>query len=114
MITVLSCNFSDSETCREIFAIRAEVFVNEQKVDREEEFDVFEESSLHYLGKWQGQPAGTARWRITPKGIKLERFAVLIPLRNKGIAAAVLKKILQDVTLLEKKIYLHAQITAVG
>ena len=114
MITVLSCNFSDAATCREIFHIRSEVFVTEQHVDREEEFDAFEESSIHYLGKWNGEPAGTARWRVTKNGIKLERFAVRKSLRNKGIAAAILKEVLTDVKPARKKIYLHAQVTAVG
>jgi predicted GNAT family N-acyltransferase len=109
MITVLSCNYSDADTCREIFRIRTEVFVSEQKVTREEEFDGYEESSMHYLGKWNDRPAGTARWRITKNGIKLERFAVLLPLRRNGIAAAVLREVLKDVSPLGKRIYLHAQ-----
>lgn len=113
MITVTSCNYVDTEMCNEIFGIRTAVFVKEQQVSREEEFDQFEESSLHYLGKLDGLAAGTARWRITKKGIKLERFAVLLPLRKKGIAAAVLNKVLNDVRPLGKKIYLHAQVSAV-
>ena len=114
MISVLSCNFSDTRLCTEIFRVRNEVFVSEQQVDRAEEFDSYEESSLHYLGTWNGEPAGTARWRITKGGIKLERFAVLLPLRKNGIAAAILKAVLKDVVPLKKRIYLHAQVTAVG
>src|SRR5688572_5559612 len=114
MITVNSCNFSNKELCNEIFAIRSEVFEVEQNVSRDEEFDLYEESSLHYLGRWNGEPAGTARWRITKHGIKLERFAVLKPLRNKGIAAAILMEVLNHVTPIRKRIYLHAQVTAVG
>jgi predicted GNAT family N-acyltransferase len=114
MITVLSCNYSETAICREIFAIRSEVFVEEQEVDRKEEFDAYEESSMHYLGSLNGKPAGTARWRITNKGIKLERFAVLKPLRNNGIAAAVLENVLRDVVPLGQRVYLHAQVSAVG
>ncbi len=114
MITVISSNFCHSVVCDEIFAIRSEVFVKEQQVSREEEFDNFEESSLHYLGKWDGHAAGTARWRITKNGIKLERFAVLKDFRNKGIAAAILLEVLKHVKPLQKKIYLHAQVSALG
>src|SRR4030095_6993868 len=114
MITVNSCNFSNKELCDEIFTIRSEVFVVEQKVSRDEEFDMYEESSLHYLGRWNVEPAGTARWRITKNGIKLERFAVRKHLRNKGIAAAILQEVLKHVTPTGKRIYLHAQVTAVG
>src|SRR6187401_3382042 len=98
MITISSCNYSNQDLCKEIFAIRSEVFEVEQNVSRDEEFDRYEESSLHYLGKWNGEPAGTARWRITKNGIKLERFAVVKRLRNKGIAAAILKEVLKHVT----------------
>ena len=48
-----------------IFGIRARVFVEEQQVSRDEEFDDFENSSLHYLAVCNGIPAGTARWRFT-------------------------------------------------
>ncbi len=114
MITVKSCNFSNTACCNDIFKIRSDVFVEEQKVSRDEEFDEFEESSLHYLAILNDKGAGTARWRITKKGIKLERFAVLMPFRKKGVAAAVLSKVLQDVKPLGTRIYLHAQVTAVG
>ena len=54
-IEVKSALFSDKETCNQIFKIRQEVFVDEQKVDREEEFDSYESSSLHYLGLMDGK-----------------------------------------------------------
>ncbi len=114
MITVISCNFSDTAICNEIFKIRSEVFVDEQQVSRQEEFDDFENSSLHYLGSIKGTPAGTARWRITKNGIKLERFAVLKPFRKKGIAAAILLKVLEDVKPAGTRIYMHAQLSAMG
>ena len=114
MNTVISCNFSNSETCVKIFKIRSTVFVEEQKVTREEEFDEFEVSSLHYLVSVDEIPVGTARWRITKDGIKLERFAVLMEYRKRGAAASVLKQVLHDVVPLGKRIYLHAQVPAVG
>jgi len=114
MITVTSCNFSDKEQCQKIFNIRTNVFVEEQQVSRAEEFDDFEESSLHYLACINGIPAGTARWRITKNGIKLERFAVLVEMRKKGVAAEVLARVLKDVAPLGTRIYLHAQVTAIG
>ena len=114
MITINSCNFSNSALCEAIFKIRSLVFVVEQQVSREEEFDVFESSSIHYLGSIKEIPAGTARWRITQNGIKLERFAVLPEYRNMGVAAAILNKVVNDVNPLATRIYLHAQVTAIG
>jgi predicted GNAT family N-acyltransferase len=93
--------------------IRRKVFVVEQQVSREEEYDTFEESSIHYLVFVDEVPVGTARWRITKDGIKLERFAVLQEYRNSGAGTAVLRQVLSDVKPLGKKIYLNAQITAI-
>lgn len=114
MIEVLSGSFSDNQLCEPIFKIRRTVFVDEQQVDEAEEFDEFENSSIHYLGFKDGTPAGTARWRITPNGIKLERFAVLKEFRNMGVAAAILNKVITDTVQPGVKIYMHAQLTAQG
>ncbi|MEZ5083912.1 MAG: GNAT family N-acetyltransferase [Bacteroidales bacterium] len=54
----------------------------------------------------------TARWRTTDKGIKLERFALLKELRNMGLGAILLEKILSDVKKFKKPIYLHSQVIA--
>ena len=103
-----------SETdLQEAFAVRFEVFVQEQHVPEDLELDKFEHSSTHYLARWQGDAAGTCRWRRTDKGIKMERFAVRQPLRGRGVASALLQQALTDV-ISEPLIYLHAQITAVG
>jgi predicted GNAT family N-acyltransferase len=98
---------------REAFAVRYDVFVLEQQVPEVMELDEFERSSTHYLARWQGETAGTCRWRRTEKGIKLERFAVRKPLRERGIAAALVQTALAELAT-EPLIYLHAQITAVG
>jgi predicted GNAT family N-acyltransferase len=112
-IAVISCPFSNKALCEIIFSIRNQVFVVEQKVSREEEFDEFEETSVHYLGTVDNVPAGTARWRITKNGIKLERFAVLSSMRNTGIGSTILKRVLADVRTTGLPVYLNAQIKAI-
>ena len=94
------------------FTIRQKVFVEEQKVDAREEYDEFEQSSIHYLVFSNEVPVGTARWRITKDGIKLERFAVLKEYRNVKAGRTVLLKVMEDVIPLGKRIYMNAQITA--
>lgn len=98
--------------------IREEVFVKEQHVPREEEYDAYEESATHYLAFYEQTPCGTARWRFTDFGIKLERFAVRKDFRAKKIGKAIILKILEDIQKLpenqSKNIYLHAQIQVVG
>ena len=59
------------------FEIRKKVFVIEQAVDPAREYDEFENSSAHFIARLDGIPVGTARWRFTGNGVKLERFAVL-------------------------------------
>lgn len=107
-------NKEDLET---IFKIREEVFVIEQEVAPEEEYDEYEDTSIHFLARVDRNPAGTARWRFTDKGIKLERFAVLKKERGKGVGQALVKSVLEDIALHPeakgKKLYLHAQLTAI-
>lgn len=99
-----------------VFSIREKVFVIEQEVDPSEEYDEFEETSIHFLAKSEGEPAGTARWRFTDKGVKLERFAVLKPMRGKGVGYALVNAVIEDIknhpNSNGKKLYLHAQLDA--
>ncbi|MDB5240851.1 MAG: family N-acetyltransferase [Spirosoma sp.] len=98
------------------FSIRRQVFVDEQKVSAEEEYDEFETSSTHFLARVDQVPCGTARWRRTSNGVKLERFAVLKAYRNRGVAKALVEAVLNNVFSQQpepiERIYLHAQVTA--
>lgn len=98
------------------FEIRREVFVVEQKVPHEEEFDAYEDECRHFLAVLDGTPCGAARWRYTPKGIKLERFAVSAAFRCKGVASALVQAVIDDVQaqpeVVGKLMYMHAQTTA--
>ena len=105
-----------SEDLQTVFAIRKTVFVEEQRVPEEEEYDEFEESSCHFLARSGTTPCGTARWRFTNWGVKLERFAVLPNFRNQGVGSALVRAVLADVAAQPeaagKTRYLHAQVTA--
>lgn len=94
-------------------AIREEVFVHEQQVSVELEYD-HEEESIHYLLMIGDQPRATARWRETPHGIKLERFAVPREFRNMRLGTILLKCVIKDVLPKNREIYLHAQVPAVN
>ncbi|MVM30040.1 GNAT family N-acetyltransferase [Spirosoma sp. HMF4905] len=114
MISVLPISIpTDLETA---FAIRRQVFVEEQHVSPEEEYDEFEDISTHFLAFAEGTPCGTARWRRTSNGVKLERFAVLPDYRGKGVGKALVKAVLDDVFSQQpepiERIYLHAQVPA--
>ena len=60
-----------------VYTIREKVFVEEQNVSKEEEYDEFELASTHLLASIDKKPVGTCRIRKTKSGVKLERFAVL-------------------------------------
>ena len=98
------------------FAIRRAVFVEEQHVPAADEYDEFETQSQHFLAYLDEQPVGTARWRRTSKGVKLERFAVLASARRKGVGQALVRTVLDDVFSQQpepiESIYLHAQVSA--
>lgn len=102
----------------EAFEIRRIVFVEEQQVPLEEEYDDFEMSSIHLICRDNADRAlGTCRWRFTDKGIKLERFCVLKSQRGQGIGAALVKACLESIQshpeAKGKIMYLHAQIDAI-
>jgi predicted GNAT family N-acyltransferase len=110
---ITTVKIEDKQRLAIVWQIRKTVFVEEQGVDESLEYE-YEEESNHYLAVAEGFPVGTARWRKTDKGIKLERFAVLKAYRNKGVGASLLANILAESIPLESKIYLHAQETAVA
>ena len=53
-------------------------------------------------------PVGTARWRFTENGAKMERFAVLIEYRGKGVGEALVNYTLGKLKDYDY-IYLNAQ-----
>lgn len=107
---------TDNTALQEVFQIRELVFVVEQEVDPAEEYDEFEDISTHFLAKLDGKPVGTARWRFTKNGVKMERFAVLQESRAKGVGQALVAAVLADIQATPeaegKSKYLHAQLTA--
>ena len=112
MIEVKRFSFEVKDLSELAFSIRRKVFVVEQGVDPNLEYDK-EDQANHYLLLLAGRPIATARWRETEKGIKLERFAVLPEFRNRGFGEIILAEVLEDVRSMEKTVYLHSQARAV-
>lgn len=92
--------------------IRRQVFVVEQEISEAIEIDEFEDSATHILAFYVGRPVGTARWRTTGQGVKLERFAVLKEFRSNKIGQALLDFSLRQVDL-SKPVYLNAQVSVI-
>ena len=92
--------------------IRREVFIKGLNIPEHLEIDSNEESSTYILAKVDGKSVGTARWRETDEGMKLERFAVLYDYRLIGIGTMMTTFILNQLKN-SKLIYLNAQESAI-
>jgi len=90
------------------FDIRREVFIKEQKISEKIEMDDKRVKATYFLALYKDVFVGTARYRQTNLGIKLERFAVLKSFRNFGIGKELVIYILNSIKN-ENYIYLHAQ-----
>jgi predicted GNAT family N-acyltransferase len=116
MITV--AKVTDLRDLDAAFTIREKVFVGEQNVPADLEYDQNDRlaTTRHYLARVDGQPAGAARWRLTDNGVKLERFAVLADFRNQGVGEALVHQVVADVRAEAPdaaQVYLHAQLRAI-
>ena len=95
----------------DLSAVRRQVFINEQHVPEEMEWDDYDQVSTHYLSSIGQSVVAVAR--LKPDG-QLGRMAVLENYRNQGIGSELVHFILQDLNNKRiKKIYLNGQTTAV-
>ena len=91
--------------------VRREVFIVEQKVPEEEEWDDDDQVCIHVLATRNREPVGTGR--ISPAG-KIGRIAVLSEFRGRGIGDRILQMLIEQAYhrgLIE--VTLHAQVQAV-
>ena len=103
---------SDEEK-ESVISIRRIVFIQELNIPEHMEIDDNENLATYVLAKVEGKNVGTARWRETNSGIKLERFAVLNKYRSYGVGTAMTKFILKQLDH-TKLIYLNAQESAIS
>ena len=105
----LNIKFADNrlelETC---LSIREKVFVVEQNIPVDIEMDDDNVDSVSICAIMNKKYVGTARYRVTSFGFKLERFAVLKEFRNQGIGKALVQFMFDNLNE-SRIIYLHAQ-----
>ena len=98
---------------RDCLYIRNKVFIEEQNINKELEYDDKKVSAIYIVAKINLIAIGTARYRSTEIGMKLERFAVLKDYRGLGVGKSLvsfLVKILKS----EKNLYLNSQKKVAG
>lgn len=92
--------------------IRRSVFIDEQNVPEDLEWDEYDFLSTHFLVTVDGRPIATAR--LKPDG-QIGRMAVLSEYRQQGIGRKLLQYILQHAANRNlKQLYLHAQVEALA
>ena len=96
-----------------VLSIRKIVFIKELNIPEHMEIDDNEDLATYVLANIGSEYVGTARWRDTNSGIKLERFAVLSEYRSYGVGTAMTKFILNELDH-SKLIYLNAQESAIS
>ncbi|WP_096200242.1 GNAT family N-acetyltransferase [Bacillus sp. FJAT-45350] len=100
------------------FHIRKEVFVKEQEVPLEDEFDEFDtvnEKCEHILMYYNDEPVGTGRLRFVNGVGKIERICILKSYRKMGFGKNIIKA-LENIAK-EKEVFkvkLHGQTQAEG
>jgi predicted GNAT family N-acyltransferase len=80
----------DADEVRAALALRHEVFVVEQGVPLEEEYDRHDETALHLVAVDAGRVIATCRLVGDGDIAKLGRMAVAAPARGRGVASALL------------------------
>ena len=111
-----SITITDWEDARELVKpIRIKVFILEQKVPEELEWDEYDETAWHAVAKSNHQVIGTGRLIINQSIAKIGRMAIDPEFRGKGIGMEVLKALINKGK--EKgaqEFILHAQTHAIA
>ena len=99
-----------------IKAVRQQVFIIEQSVPVELEWDELDSTCLHLLVSGNdADNIATARFHIEKGSAHIGRMAVLKPYRQQGIGSIMLATLLEQAALNNvKEIVLNAQTAAVG
>ena len=105
---------ADWETDKSVLLeLRKQVFIVEQSVPPEEEFDGLDDTSYHWLVQdAEALPIGTGRLLDTGQ---IGRMAVLDQYRGEGIGAAILSTAVEKARMLGfDRAFLNAQVHAIG
>lgn len=70
-------------------ALRRQVFMEEQQVSAEDEWDDLDAGAWHYLARRDGRPVGSARVLLEGDAGTLTRVCVLADQRGQGTGAAL-------------------------
>lgn len=112
-IEVIECKTKDQVV--DHFIIRKIVFVDEQNITLEEEYDWVEKERILFLVNYNGIHVGTARLKLGDNFSKIERVCILKEYRNKGVGKVLIEELINyshNKNIYE--IHLGAQTQAMG
>lgn len=114
-LTIKNSQQVDSQLVKDAHFIREMVFVNEQGVPLELEYDGTDNEATHFVGYVDQTPVVTARVTITAQGAHIQRVATLKQFRRHGYARELLLALMDTVStqFTEEIFYLDAQLTAI-
>lgn len=116
-MNALEVHVADTDAAREdAFAVRETVFVVEQGVDPDIEYDEHDETATHIVAYDGDEPVGAARLREYDPGVgKVERVAVLASHRENGVGTALMDALEDEARELGlESLKLHSQTRAAG
>lgn len=95
---------------KDAFFIRREVFIQEQNVPEEEEFDEADLRSHHIVIYAEGRPVATGRLLKTEENWLIGRISVLKEFRGKQVGKLIVDKLLEKAYEMgAEEIHVHAQ-----
>lgn len=97
----------------DIRRIRDQVFLMEQQISREEEYDGRDTVCVHGLVFCDGQAVGTGRLDVEKSG-KVGRLAVLKEYRRRGLGSTLMKTLEEEALARNlSRVWFHAQVSAI-
>ena len=106
--------FGDKEPLTDAYSIRAEVFIKEQNIPKEEEYDGTDGACVHIVAYYNDKPIATGRVMIDDE-YTIGRVAVLPQYRGQKIGQGIMQALIQASVIMggERQV-IHAQIGARG
>lgn len=107
---VINVSYNE-DTKEDIRKVRSDVFIKEQGIDPEIEFDGKDESAVHSLVFYETTPVGTGR--ILDDG-RIGRVSVLKQFRHEGFGLMIMKSLINEAKIKGfSRVYLDSQKCAV-
>ncbi len=110
----MEIRIATKDDLEKVFALRTEVFVGEQHVPPDIEFDNKDGKAIHFIALLEGVAVGCARILTEDGSAHIGRLAVKKSYRNKGVGSSICKFVINYCRLNGyDKIWLNSQLHAV-